>query len=343
MRRLVRVILALVVLAALASAGYAAYWYAAAGQMRAAIAGWAARNGDLEVRTGAVAVTGFPDRLIATIDGIEIARRQGELPGTYTAEAVRVSRALRGSTTVVSLTGPHTLSYTVDGQAQTLRARADLLAIELRSGKDGAFAGFGLSLAGLNVQRPALQPLTVRRLTFNFGVGSGIPGVINDRSRFTMRMEGLTLPEHRRGPLGDTLAQVTFNAIWTQPLASLDLPVALARWRDANGYITFTEVAVKWGTLDMTNLGSGVLKLDAQMRPTGGMNAGLVGYQNTVDAFHAARLLTDEARAQVQAALTFLGQRAVGQGGRLGLPLDISDGKLSLGPATLGTVKPILP
>ena len=342
-RPLVRVVLGLVVLAALAGAGYTAFWYVAAGKMRDAIAAWGAGSTDVQVRVGDVAVTGFPDRLIANVGGVEVVRTQGALPWTYRAESLRVSRPLRGDTTVVSISGPQTLTYTADGQLQTVRALADLLAVELRTDEDGAFAGFGLSLAGLKVERPVAQPFTVRRLSFNMGVGSGLPGVINDRSRFSLRAENVVLPEHRRGALGDTIEQLTFNAIWSQPLTSFDLPVSLARWRDANGYVTFTEVALKWGTLDMTNLGSGVLKLDQELRPTGGMNAGLIGYQITVDAFHAARRLTDEARAAVQAAMTFLGQRVAGQGGRLGLPLDITDGKISVGPATLGEVSPVLP
>ena len=346
-RPLVRVVLGLVVLAALAGAGYTAFWYMAAGQMRDAITTWGAGNPDVQVRVGDVAVSGFPDRLIANVGGVEVTRTQGALPWTYRAASLRVSRPLRGDTTVVSVSGPQTLTYTTGGtassQPQTARAVADLRAVELRTDEDGAFAGFSLSLAGLRVERPVAQPFTLRRMNFSMGVGSGIPGAINDRSRFSMRAENLTLPEYRRGPLGDTIEQLTFNAIWTQPLASFDLPVSLARWRDANGYVTFTEFALKWGTLDMTNLGTGVLKLDKEMRPAGGMNAGLVGYELTVDAFHAARRLSDEARAAVQAAMTFLGQRRVGQGGRLGLPLDITDGKISVGPATLGEVRPILP
>lgn len=342
-RPLVRVLVVVTALLVVVAGAYAAYWYVAAGQMRSAIADWASQSGDLQVKVGEVAVSGFPDRLIATVASVEATRSQGSLPWAYRADGVRASRALTGGSTLVTVAGPQTLTYTADGQVHTVRARANSFALELRQTASGGFAGFGLLAARLTVERPVAQPMTIGRLSFNMGVGNGAPGAIPDKSRFAVRIEDLKLPEHRRGALGDTIEQLGFNAILNQPIAGFDLPASLARWRDADGYLTLTEVILKWGTLDMSGLGSGVLRLDAQFRPTGGLHAGLRDYLTTIDAFHAARRLSDEARAAVQQALGFLGARGAAGGGRLGLPVEVRDGNVVVGPATLGTVKPVLP
>ena len=343
MKFFLRLVAAVVVLAILAGAGYAGYWYLAAGKTREAIEAWAASNTtDPAVRIGAVTVSGFPNRVVAVIDSIEVSRPGGSLPWQYKAENVRLARALSGTTTTINVLGPQTLTYTAGGQQQVARATAGLFALELRSDDDGKFTGFGLAVGDLKMDRPNAPQLSAKRVNIQFGQGSGLPGVLNDRSRMTFRFDGLTLPEHRRGALGDTLDQLSFNAQLTQPLKNLDLPVSLAQWRDAGGYVTFTDVVVKWGTLDLVSFGSGVLRLDEQYRPKGGMNAGVANYLQAIDAFHAARKLSEEARAAANAAVNFLGQRAATTG-RIGLMMDIDNGNVAVGPATLGTVGPVLP
>lgn len=342
MKNVWRVLGALVALAVLGGASYAGYWYVAAGKVRATIEAWAADpSADQKVSLGAVAVSGFPDRLIATISSIGISRPNGALPWQYTAENLRLTRGLGGDTTTIRIFGPQTLTYTADGKSQTAKAQARQFQVELRTDADGAFTGFALGLTDFALERPEAGPLSIARASVQMAKGSGAAGIINDKTRFAVQVDGLKMPEYRRGALGDTIEQLVFNAAVTQPLASLDLPITLAKWRDSNGYVTVTNVTMRWGTLDMTGLSSGVLRIDQQMRVKGGMSVGVANYMLVIDAFHAARKLNQEARAAAQAAINFLGGR--GANTRIGLQLEIDEGNVNVGPATLGTVGPIIP
>ncbi len=342
MRFAARAAMALVILLVLAGGAYAAYWFAAASAMRGAVTAWAAaaREGTT-ARIGDIAVSGFPTRLVADIPRLEVLRSGDALGLTYFGENVRIARPLRGGDVVVSVRGPQTVSYRAGAEVRTLRAKADVTTLELRTGDDGAFSGFGLTLGNLTLERPDLAPLTARRIQVQMGKGSGLGDFLPERSRFSVRIEAMVMPEHRRGPLGNTIEQFVTNAVLNKGIDGTNLPVSLAAWRDAGGYLTLMETVLKWGSLDLQGQGSGVLKLDAQMRPAGSLNVQLRDYLLTVDAFHAARRLSDEARAAVQQVVGFLATR--GAGGRIGLPLEIVNGEIVVGPAKLGTVGPILP
>lgn len=342
MRFAVRAAVALVVLLVLAGGAYAGYWFVAASTLRGAVNAWVAAPGEgTTARVGDIAVSGFPTQLVADVARLEVQRSGDTLGLTYVGENIRIVRALRGGDVVVSVRGPQTVSYRAGAEVHTLRARADVATLELRTGDDGAFSGFGLTLGNLTLERPDLAPLTARRIQVQMGKGSGPGNFVPERSRFTVRVENMVMPEYRRGPLGDTIEQFATNASLNKGIDSANLPVSLAAWRDAGGYLTLVETVLKWGSLDLQGQGTGVLKLDAQMRPAGGLNVQLRDYLLTVDAFHAARRLSDEARAAVQQLVGFLSTR--GAGGRVGLPLEIINGEIVVGPAKLGTVGPILP
>lgn len=339
MRFAVRALVALVVLAVLAAGGYTAFWYAAAGTMRDAIAGWAAAPGAGTTATlGDIAISGFPSRLVADIPGVEVRRTSGALVLTYTAEGARIVHPLRGGSTSVSIRGLQTINVRAGTAAQTLRAKTDATNVQIETDEDGAFAGFNLVVTNLTLERPDLAPLTTRRMQLQMRKGSGAGTFLTDRSRFALRIEALAMPEYRRGPLGDTVELFSTNAVLTKGIDGTDVRTALTAWRDAGGYLTLLDTQLKWGSLDLQGQGSGVLKLDGQMRPAGGMNVQLRDYLTTIDAFHAARRLSDQARAAVQQMVGFFGG-----GGRIGLPLEIVNGEIVVGPATLGTVDPILP
>ena len=259
----------------------------------------------------------------------------------YSGDDVRLARPLQGGNIVVSVRGAQSVRYRDGTVARALSVKTDSTTLEVRTGDDGSFSGFGLVLAGLALERPDLAPLTMRRMLLQMTKGSGLGTFVPERTRFTLRIDNLVMPEYRRGPLGDTIELVSTNAVVNKGIDSADVAAALAKWRDAGGYLTLLETMLKWGSLDMQGQGSGVLKLDDQMRPAGGLNVQLRDYLTTVDAFHAARRLSDEARAAVQQLVGFLSTR--GAGGRIGLPLEITNGEIIVGPAKLGTVSPVLP
>ena len=342
MRFLIRATIALVVLAVLAGAGWAATWFVAANRMESTLAEWAREPAAGTTATlGDVTVSGFPTRLIADIARIEVKQIDDPLGLTYTAGNLRATRALTGGNVALFVRGPQSISYRADGEVRTLNVKADAFALDLRNGEDGAFAGFGLTAGNITVERPDAAPMTIRRLTLQMGMGTGPGALIPERSRFALRIDNLVLPEYRRGPLGDTIEVFSTNAQLVKGIDSLSLATALPAWRDAGGYLALVETLMKWGSLDLQGQGSGVLKLDEQLRPAGGMTVQLRDYLLTVDAFHAARRLSDEARAAVQQLVSFLSTR--GAGGRIGLMMEITNGEVVVGPATLGTVGPVLP
>lgn len=332
---------ALIAAAVLGAGGYAGLWFANAQGAEAAVAQWADRTraAGYTVQIGAVEVSGFPTAVDLELTDVTVGQPDGALPWEWRVDVIR--GASGGAGVSLRIVGEQTLTYTAGGEAHTLRAAAQRFRIEAGETDDGG-RGVYVDVRGLILDRPAgLGRVTAERFELRAALGDG-PGAIPDRTEALVSLQNLVLPEHRRGPLGDTISVLKSELVFIGVLESLDLPVSLADWRDGEGLIGLRDLSVSWGTLQM-EVRSGALTLDDAFRPVSGFYANVSGYAITVDAFHAAGRLTDDDMAVIRGANTFMRQQGRGGGGAIGLPVVIEDGNVTVGQATLGAVPRLLP
>ena len=343
-----RIVLALVLVAVavtiLGAGGYSAAWLVTARAAEAAVAEWAdARRADgYAVVVGHLSVGGFPTEIVVDIREIELAGSDGPLPWRWRIERVVGEGRFGNPAATVLVLGPQRLTYTAAGEERVLRATASRFAVDVRWAEhriDSVYA----DIRGLTVERSEQEPLTARRIQVRAAPGDG-PGLVPDDTRFAVSFDTLVLPEHRRGPLGDTLAMLRAEGrVRGALLLAHDLPGTLADWRERGGLVALASSEVRWGTLDMRSAG-GLFRLDEGFRPAGGFDAQVRGYLITIDAFHAAGLLSQEAMDDIRSLLAFLrDQGRGGGGGAIGLPVRVQDGRVSVGRAELGGVPRLLP
>ena len=343
MRRILTIIAAgLVAVAVLGGGGYVGYWFLAAGAAESAIEDWVAshQSDGFQATTDGLVVSGFPGNILIHIDGISLAAPDHALDWQWSAEAIdasidpknprRIVLRIRGKQTLAYGTGDGRIATEIFGQRMTLQ-------MDLKN--ERGLAGVSLDAGGVTLTNArGDDPITAGRFQFraNFGPGDGL---VPDGSQMSVRFDNLVLPAHTRGPLGNTLSLVQANLEMLGTLATGDLVGALADWRDAQGAVRILQSQLRWGSLDFS--GRGGFTLDDQFRPRGSVDALIRGYVTTIDAFHAAGRLDDDERRSVDAMLRFLGQ--VGAIGSVGLPVRAGEGLIFVGPASLGTIGPVIP
>ena len=132
-------------------------------------------------------------------------------------------------------------------------------------------------------------------------------------------------------------AEFRVAGAWT----SLDLPRAAADWRDRLGRVNVTNARLLWGPLDVSVRG-GILTLDEDLRPSGGLQTRTRGFFDTVVALQEAGRMPEEMRADVDSLMRFL-QLQSRRSSALGLPVRIENGEVWMGPAMLATVPALGP
>ena len=344
MRRVLFVLaLTAVVVVVLGSAGYGVAWLLAARSAEAMVGNWAdaRRSSGFEVVVGNISVSGFPTEIVLEIERLQLTQAEGTLPWRWQAERIRGEGRLGDRGVTIRVVGAQDFTFGAPGSESTLRATARRFAVDLTLGEDRIESVYA-DIRGLSVDREERDPLTARRIQIRAAPGDG-PGLVPDDTRVALSLDTVVLPEHRRGPLGDTIEALRAEVRVRGVLRSLDLPEALANWRSGGGVIALLETQVRWGTLDMQSAG-GMFRLDEQFRPTGGFDAQVSGYLVTIDAFHAAGLLSQEVLDDIRSLLAFLRDQGRGVGGgTIGLPVRIQNGLVSVGKAQLGTVPPLIP
>ena len=339
MRRTAYLLAGVLAVAVLGGGGYTALWFSGAAKAEARVHAWADRTraAGYDVEIGGIAVSGFPGPVELEITGLVVGLAAAGLPWKWRAESVLGAQA--DGRVQLRLASEHVLTVSVDGREHTLRMAARRFQIDVGADGDGNPL-LKFDIRGMFVDRGASGRLTVDRADIYVKVAPG-PGILPDDSRIGMSLANLMLPEHRRGPLGDTIAILRTELRLDSGIDGLDLATSLRDWRDRDGRLVLGESRVSWGTLEMDTRG-GSLTLDELMRPTGGFSGIVTGYEITIDAFQAAGRFTAEDMANIRAMLSFIRQQGR-TGGGIGLPVSIRDGNVRIGDAVLGAVPRLLP
>lgn len=165
--------------------------------------------------------------------------------------------------------------------------------------------------------------------------------LITNNSNIEIYFSNLTLPDLRNGPLGDNIARFQAQVLLESPISSGDILQSLREWRNSNGRVVITDLQALWGTLDLSAR-SGSIRLDELLRPTGNFMGIVKGYEITIDAFHAARRISDESMTEINGMLNFMRQAGGRIGGEIALPIEIINGNVIVGKAILGKVFPLV-
>lgn len=337
-RPLVYIALFGLALVALTVAGYAAYWYAAAGKVRAEIDGWVQdrRAAGWLVEMSKPDLGGFPFRIEVRLADVRFAGPESDNRWSWELPPV-VARAAPWRPTHIRISAPGRQSIAVGTEKIELAAvTADVdLAADSRSLKMGEarFGGVELTLP----DGAALKAATAR-LRVDRGVMTGNGSLMAETGLgVEMTAMRVRLPETWQAPLGPLVENVALTAIATGTLNPHGtLPAALARWRDSGGALEVRSFILDWKALNLR--AEGTFALDGLLQPQGAATAQIDGIDPTADALIAAGVI--DARAAFAAKVANQALTLNGRPARL--PLTVQDQRLFLGPVPLLRLKTIV-
>ena len=321
--------------AAIAAAGYTAYWYSAAEQLRAGVDRWSEerRAAGWRVELGAPDISGFPWRIDMFLQTPRLAGPDGRW--RWTAPNIRAFAApwLPGNITV-STPGIHVFTTRQgDYWVEFGDAEADL-----------SIDGSGISEAIIRLSKAGIRPPDGVRIQVQRAVIRGRPGVAADPAEqapetgfgIAVDIRGITLPARWRPPLGRSMARLSMDAVVTGKFKSgKTLAESLARWRDGGGAVEVKAFALDWESLTLR--ADGTFALDAELQPEGAMMADVRGIDRTTEQLIAAGVIdarTAFAAKVANRALSF-------RGGSAKLPLSVQNRRLYMGPVPILRLKPV--
>ncbi|MCP4328725.1 MAG: DUF2125 domain-containing protein [Alphaproteobacteria bacterium] len=326
----------LTVLAVIAFAGaYAGYWYYAKGALHDGVDLWIAqrRAEGIDVRVGALSITGFPFALDAEARDVVAAQAggrvawEGRVPILHMVGAPWDFRRLAFATG-----GPAELIVVniVTGQrAAITAARGEGSAAFEASGRL-RFRELRLYKIGAEGSEPFL-PMTAA--VADFGVNQREP----DAVEVSLRAVDMTMPPLPGPQLGQSLQTLAATIVWQGAIPSLPTQSALAAWRANGGRVDIRFLEAVWGPLGFT--ASGEARLDADLQPTGTLSTTTQGYREAVNAIEAAGQMSPRQAAQTRLMLDLMATRP-GNGGppQLDVDLNLVDRRLSAGALPLAVL-----
>ena len=289
MRRVFLIITAITLATALmGGGGFWLMWWLGAQSTLALVEDWAAarRASGYEVSYGGVAISGFPGTATMTFDGLEVGKPSDSLAWNWTAERVRITLPARSKDPTLNLPGTQTLTYRIGDEIRTAQITARRFRLDLSTNDSGALDRLTLDISAFALLRQIEgPPVTARRVQIQVALGDGT-GLLPLGTEAVMLFNTLVLPEHRNGPMGDTIDSLEARMRLLTKVSSVDLPVALEDWRKRGGKLSILESHLRWAGLDAR--AKGTLQLDEAFRPTAGLSVQIANFTPTLEAFWAA-------------------------------------------------------
>jgi hypothetical protein len=118
---------------------------------------------------------------------------------------------------------------------------------------------------------------------------------------------------------------------------------ALAAWSDDGGYLELTQFKANWEAVTDVNV-NGSLALDRQLQPVGSMTARLRNHAALIDWLASIGVMTPGQATTTNLALAAMSQPAADgtQAMEARVPLTLQNGYLSVGPAKVAQIPPIV-
>ena len=251
---------------------------------RAAFQAWgeSVRPAGYEVSAGSVEVTNAGIRL----EDVAIAH-----PGEgwrWTGTRVMASGG-GGDGLFLQIVGRQTFTYRIGDEPRFADFGAEALRLRVHDGEGARVRRISLETDSFILRRPSGDPVSARRARLDLTRGEG-DGLLPDGSMVILAAADVVLPEHRRGPFGDTISTVAASVTFLRGVAGLDPEVEIPTWRSArNGRLRIEESQISWGLLDLE--AEGDITLDERYRPEAVLDATMVGVLPVLDALMAAGLI----------------------------------------------------
>lgn len=327
---------------AVGAAIYSGYWYVVAGEVRAAIEGFAAAPaGDVAVGWRDLSISGYPYRIAATFAAPVV--RAPNAPETWEWSAPSVEADLLPYDlrhVVLKVDGEQILKYRDAGGHHVVSATSK-----------GAWASH-VAVPGAPVGRIAFD---FDDLVARHDVGS-VPGARFAAGRLQLHAqpagaasydvalqgEDMDVPRLKAtsvlGPrIALVSAQTRFKDLPDSAHASF---VEISRgWLARGGTLAISDLTVKWGPLDLRARGE--LTLDAERRPQGRFDAAFADYESLVGALAKAKVVRERDAELALAGLGLVAQLQNDEEGRVHVPVLMNDGKLFLGPLLVARLEPL--
>ncbi len=326
-----------------APAGYAAYWFALAGQVEQGIARWEAqrRAEGYAIGHGPAERGGFPLALSFTLPRPQIARP--DPPLEWRAEALTLSaKPWQLHDLVLEFPGKHSLAGVADGQPKLIDAVLGTGRLDLRFDERGRASAAAFNATAIDA-RLAGTPDRLRVATAR-AVARRVPSTApaDVTLETDSRLDGIDLPPDKAGPLGPRITTIGLLANVIGQAPEDGTRAAAVKWRDSGGYIEIKETTIVWGRVEIR--GSGSARLDADLQPNIRLDSQVRGGDALIDA------MVQTGQMRVPEAIIAKGvlgalSRPASDGGPpvLRVPLSVRDGnRLYLGPVRLWRFPPLL-
>lgn len=326
-----RLLFAIVVLAAL---GWGGFWFWNASMREQALSDWLeSRRAAGWVAEGEVRVTGFPNRVDAIVNGLDLANP--EEGWSWSAPELQILSQTWKPLHVIAVWPEHQTVATPYDTVRiessrmlgsvvfepNLRLGLDHSTIELRdvaiAGETGWRTGLGEGL--LSVRKTPDPEAAPHSYDLDFNARRlSLPEGWSSRAR-----QSRLLPETI--DLGRVAAMLTFDKAWDRPAVEGEPPLLLA--------LDLAEVRFSWGPLDLT--GSGRLRADADGFAEGRLDLVANNWRDMLDVAEDIGTIDPGVAGALRGALGIVAALA-GDGDRLNVPLDFEDGEMRLGPVPIG-------
>ena len=328
----------------IAVAGYAGYWFIAAGEIGDRIDEWAEqqRARGLEIETEGTEVAGFPTRF-------EVTLREPRIHDTrkgwrWAANSLRAeASAWDFSEVTVFPDRSNSIQVLVaGGEWRSIDAEIGDGQLVVRLDDDRRFREITLDLQGLEVAGAWPEAVAqVGTLQAN-GVALDDDGTGKEVLKTSIAVRDAVLPSDLAEGLGETLDFLDIDASVVGSIPSeRGTNEAITAWRDAGGTLELTGFRVRWGPLGVET--SGTIALDGAMRPIAALTADIIGYGDVIDALIMSNLIPLGEGFIAKVAFNMLAEKPVDGSAPVlrGVPVTAQDGTLTVATIKVAELPPL--
>lgn len=317
---------------ALILAGWAGWWYYAAGAEKSAVQNWMEKRRAAGWRAEAadISVLGFPNRLDLKIT--EPALADPESGWSWSAPWFEVAHVIWQPTLLIAIWPPEQSIGTPLGRAAL---RSDQMRASIRTRTS---TNLTLERASFEAERPGLTgdgwAAGAERAALH--IQAAPEAGPENAYRFRADVPGLRLPEFLRkqadptGALPPEIERVTLDgrAAFTRPLDRHGFEGEKPQFT----HISLTEGAISWGRLTLN--ASGAVKADANGYAEGAIDITATNWREMLDTAAAAGAINRQLAETLKSGLGFLA--AITGGDLLSVTLKFSGGRARIGPVPVG-------
>lgn len=335
--------IALLVLAALAAAAYAGYWFVVATGVEDGAERWIAeaRARGETVEIGKMDVGGFPLAVRLAVDDLRYRWSDPDFAGEWTGGGFRAAMGLDGARQIdIAFEGAQELRIDGDnGTGPVVVTWPAEATASVEADGEGRPARAAFDSPALTVDHPAAgervesgpMSLAARRVAAADGAP---PALAVDTT-----VERLTLPQSAEALLGPVIDRIELAADMTHPPAWDGPPFDPVAWRDAGGALLVREARIVWAGVEGRL--SGRLALDAQLQPAGDLEVSIKGYEEVLSAAVADGQVAKDDAETLRAVLDLFA-RTDAEGNRtVTAPVVVKNGGVHVGPMLLAKLPPI--